>query len=135
MAAVGYVTKTISLKIDDTEYNCSINDAQLVPSQEVQKWTTGCPDGVGQDVGTVEWTLNLGIQQEWLTASSLVAVLNANAGKVALFSFTPQEGGVEITGECRLVAVTVGGTVNSPAASTAALPVLGAPDFIYPAAP
>ena len=84
MTATGYATKVISLTIDATEYQCEIEDAQLVPTAQTVEWQTACPDGNGTDVGPTSWTLNLTLAQDWQTADTLVAVLNANVGKVLI---------------------------------------------------
>lgn len=131
MTAVGYVVKSITLKIGATDYKCAIIGAVLTPAASVVEWTTACPDGQGSDVGVTKWTLDLDYAYD-PAAASLSTILADTEGTVAVFEFTPDvvNNPTRIrTGSVRIIPGPEGGTVDSLAQSSVSLPLVGAPTW------
>lgn len=82
MTAVGYVVKAMSVKIDDTSYECAVTSVSDAESSSTVTTQTACADGTASDTGPSTWTLNIAYNLDW-TPGSLHRILRDNAGDAA----------------------------------------------------
>jgi hypothetical protein len=119
----------VSLGAD--EYTAHLNQAQFDPTQPTSSWTDldGKTTGFG---GVSAWVLNLAGAQDWETVNSLSHFLIENEGEWV--DVTIQVPGGTWAAPVMAAAVTIGGTINTPAAFSVQLQVDGTPAFT-PATP
>ena len=121
----------VSLGAD--EYTAHLNQAEFVPTQPTASWTD--LDGKVTNLGgPSSWVLVLAGAQDWSSVDTLVGFLDAHEGEEVVVTITDPSGAIH-TGTVVCAAVTKGGTINTPAAFSKALPVNGKPETTYPVAP
>jgi len=117
---------TAAFSVGEDDYTAHVNQIEFAPSQPTSTWTdvSGKVYNFGGQSGYV---LNLAGAQDWETANSLSSFLFAHDGEEATVSVTVPGGTWEAT--VILAAPPIGGTVNSVAAFSVTLQVIGKPDF------
>ena len=125
IAAVPVLFKA-PVSIGSDEYTAHLSQAQFDPTQPVSTWTD--LDGkVTNFGGPSAWVFNIAGCQDWATVNSLSAFLNANEGEDVDVTVTVPGGVWEAVAVA--AAVTIGGSINTPAAFTKVLQVKGTPVF------
>jgi hypothetical protein len=116
------------------DFSLDVIDATITSAPgDVQKVTT--LDGiVHQDVQPETWSLDLNAVQDWDSARpGLAFYLYTFKGQEAAFEYNANGIGVataglpSLSGTCRLVPISYGGTGNQFAATVVSLPVTGVP--------
>lgn len=141
MSVVGYVVKTMSVKIKRgaaaaVAYECAVRGVTETPSADVVTTRVACPDGVKQDVGPASWSVAVDYNVSNLPAS-LHRILREHAGESATLTIEPfpiEEPGTFV--EWDVVLTPAGGAyvVGSYGEATVTLPVVGAPRTVDPVA-
>ncbi|TFV82041.1 hypothetical protein E4V99_13995 [Microbacterium sp. dk485] len=114
------------VSVGDDEYTAHLNQAQFEPTQPTSTWTD--LDGKSTNFGgDSSWTLQLAGAQDWETVNSLSHFLIEHEGEE--IEVTIDVPGGTWAGTVIAAAVTIGGTINTPAAFSKTLQVNGKPEF------
>lgn len=125
IAAVPVLFKA-PVSIGTDEYTAHLSQAQWDPTQPTSTWTD--LDGKTTNFGgSSAWVLNLAGAQDWATVNSLSHFLIEHEGEEITVSFDVPGG--TWAGTAIAAAVSIGGTINTPAAFTKALQGVGTPEF------
>lgn len=127
--AGAFVIRNATVTIDTVEYANQCTRAELVPASDTQTLKTLVPDGIVQDVDSNVWSLNLGLIQDYVTATGLARHLTDNHGEEIEVVLAPKAGagGVTATFTAVAKAVNFGGEQGQFAVSEVELPVIGQP--------
>jgi hypothetical protein len=134
VTAVGYVVKAMSVKIDDTAYECAVTSVSDAESSSTVTTQTACEDGTATDTGPSTWVLNIAYNLDW-TVGSLHRLLRDNAGDAAtvVVEYDPVGApGVLTTYDVTLKPGSGTAGVGAYATGSVALPVKGQPSTMDP---
>lgn len=118
------------ISVGADEYTAHLSQAQFEPTQPQSSWTD--LDGKATNFGGLSsWACILGGAQDWETVNSLSQFLNEHEGEEIEVTIGAPGGGSH-TGTVVAAAVTIGGTINTPAAFNKTMACQGAPVFTPP---
>lgn len=129
MAGVGYVVKTLKLTIGVASYECSVTNAEVVPTTPTRTTSTACPDGTITAVGNTSWALRVtyNIADD---GTDFYGVLADAVGEEAVFEFAiDPDGSYGWSGTVYMVPGTGAFKVNDFATGSVTLPGKGAFTF------
>lgn len=134
MAAKGYAVTELVLEITPqpggtaTSVECEVTGVDRGFTDDTVTWRTACPAGKGSAVLDSAETLDVSYVLDYTDPTTLTRILDANAGKKALVSFTPDPIGAPtyvLSGEVTLTRGSRTHQVGALAAATASWPVTG----------
>lgn len=139
MTAVGYVVKTLTVKLTppggtETAYECAVTGVQDAPDRATSTTAVACPDGSITDVGPASWTVTVNYNAVD-TVGSFHRMLRQYDGQPATLEveYDPVgEPGLLTSYDVTLVAGSNDATVSAFRTGTVTLPVKGAPVYTDP---
>ena len=112
--------------VESDDYAAAISSMTLTPSASVVNWKGLKPTSVHSATTIPTWTCDVSFAQDDADAS-LFMYLWDNQGESKTVTFTPRAGGRPWTVVVNITPGAVGGSVDSYAASTVTLGVVGQP--------
>jgi len=124
------------------EYNCDAHTAEVLSTPgDTVEYVTLCPDGSFASAGKTTYALHIVAAQDW-SATGLARFLWEHDGELAEWQYQPHGATVAastdtpgMSGECRLVAPTMGGEADTYAELDVEMPCTGKPTLAIAAFP
>lgn len=128
--------KTGTLTLDGQPFGKQATSVELSPTtskdgDDVETLTGDTLEAVEE----TDWTLDLGVIQDFTDPAGLIEWARAHAGDVVPFTWRPSDAASSptYTGTTRVRPIKIGGNVNARLNSETSWPVIGEPDSTYPA--
>lgn len=115
----------LTVGLDD--YAAHISGAKLVPSSSTVTWKGLKPGSAFSQQTIATWVLTINYAQDWESASSLSQYLLAHEGETVEMTLEPTDGGQAFTVQVTITPGAIGGDVDTFAAESVTLGVLGKP--------
>lgn len=133
MAITESKLKAGTLTLDSEAFACQAINVRLTPNHDTNTTTddvieTLCGDTTTPTTDvtiTTTWSLNIEAIQDFTNADGFVRFCLDNNQEVVAFSWKPNTAGPTFSGNCRILAVEMGGEVNRRITTSAEFPVVG----------
>jgi hypothetical protein len=103
-----------TLSLGSTDYGTQISNVRLTPTNDTEDGTPTLGIPTPPPLVTLTWSLSGTAIQDWENVDGFVEYCRTNANTVVAFDWTPNtDKGVSFSGTCQVVAVEIGGDVNS----------------------
>jgi hypothetical protein len=127
IAASPFVLKDAVLKVGSDNFEASVSQVEITPTNSTTTWAGLTPTAVFSAVGASTWAVTFSGAQDWEDEDSLANLLLDGEGDTETLDFYPVNGGAGFRVTVTLVAPQIGGTVNGVPVFTVTLPVQGKP--------
>lgn len=131
MAVIGLqpiMLKDAMFTVAADDYSASVIEATFLPQPEVG-WMNLLCSARRPFVSSVQWSLQLGFVQDFVTEGALTEYLTENAGGSKVVTLSPISGGRTVSATVLIVPASMGGVPNQQLTAVVSLPLFGAPDL------